>query len=493
MRSRATFGAVLLLAGVSALGAVRTTAVEAATRTRIPSVRLYKCVGSEITITNSNTDAVQNGGTPPTVSTRGHAYCVLQIIDYHWNNGLGATPGSVGLTVVSGFGGPGKVVGPLPATGSPGQGGVPNANWTGTAPQAPQPVVIDGRYSCLDSDPGTWSQNAKSGGSGFCTLVVRRAVKAAPPKPATATYACTGPQTTLFDNSNFGGVQNGGKPPTFFTSNAMFPGVFSWCLNSISTYHWNNGAGSKPGTIGLRQALLNFGAPAPFVRPQQATGSSGQGGAPNVNWTVNFPGPSNPVVIGGGYFCSDSGPATWSQNQQSGGNGFCKVYATPAYVTNFMLPSGFMVPQPAPPTGTPPSGQPPGGQSCSTNTYGLPIVFPNHAAPGGPSSVLLACGTKTANSFTGVLTPTGGVFTVPFGNCLNGSPPPTQPFITYGTGPGQVNPNACPNSIVAIPWSLVPGNPLALQITAPSVPGKYLVFVRTARGNLGTASILNVP
>ena len=107
--------------------------------------------------------------------------------------------------------------------------------------------------------------------------------------------------------------------------------------------------------------------------------------------------------------------------------------------------------------------------------------------------MLLACGTRAANSFTGLLAPTGGVFTVPYGNCLNGVPPPTQPFITYGTGPGQVNPNACPNSIQAIQWALVPGNPLALQITAPATTGKYLVFVRTARGDVGTASVLNVP
>jgi hypothetical protein len=320
--------------------------------------------------------------------------------------------------------------------------------------------------------------------------MVRRAVKASPPKPATPTYQCTGSQITLFDNSNFAGVQNGGKPPFFFTTNAMFPGVSTWCLNSITTYHWNNGAGSTPGKIGLRQALINLGVTAPFVAPQQATGSAGQGGAQNVNWTVNFPGASNPVVIGGGYFCSDSDPATWSQNALSGGNGFCIVQATPAYVTNFTLPGGFTVPQPAPPSGPPPA---PPAQNCSTNTYGLPIIFPNHTAPGGSSSVLLACGTKQANSFTGALTPTGGVFTVPYGNCLNGVPPPNQPFITYGTGPGEVNPNACPNSIQAIQWALTPGNPRALAITAPSTPGKYLVFVRTARGDLGTASVLNVP
>ncbi len=482
---------IVTAAGLLCAASLSPAVARGASKIAIP--RQYKCVGNDITLTNSNSDGVEDGGTAPTFSTHGRAYCVMQITDYHWNGGLGATPGTVGLTVVGGVGGKGSTIGPLAAVGSAGQGGAPDVNWTANVPQAPQPVVINGRYSCVDSDPATWSQNAKSKGQGFCTLVVKRAVKAKPPAPAMPTYACSGPQVTLFDDSNFGGVQNGGKQPAFFTTNAGYPGVSAWCLDSITTYHWNNGAGSTPGTIGLRRAGINIGAPAQFVAPQQATGSGGQGGAPDVNWTVNYPGSTNPVVISGAYFCQDSDPATWSQNQQSAGNGFCTVYATPAYVTNFTLPSGSSVPQPTPPSGPPPAAPAAGAQSCSSNTYGLPIVYPNHAAPGGTSSVLLACGTKTANSFAGALAPTGGVFTVPYGNCLNGVPPPSQPFITYGTGPGQVNPNACPNSIQPIPWAPVASNPLALQITAPTTPGQYLVFVRTVRGDLGTASVLNVP
>ena len=452
----------------------------------------YKCVGKQITITNSNTDAVSNGGTAPTFSTKGHAYCLLQISDYHWNDGQGATPGTVGLTVVSGTGTAGNTIGPFAATGSDGQGAVHNANWDAAIPQTPQPVVIKGSYSCLDSDPSTWAQNGKSGGAGFCTLTVQRAVKAKAPKPATPTYACQGSPVTLFDNSNGGGVSNGGKQPSIFTVNAAYPGVFTWCLNSITTYHWNNGQGSKPGKIGLRQALINIGAPNKFVAPQPATGSSGQGGAPNVNWTVNFSTQTNPVIISGGYFCQDSDPATWSQDQQSNGNGFCTVTATPAYVTNFTPPKGTPVSQPPPPTGNPPASSPPQGQACSTNTYGLPIIYPHQVAPGGQASVLLACGTKAPNNFAGALAPVGGAFTVPYGNCLNGVPPPSQPFITYGTGPGQVNPSFCPNSINPIPSSVDPTNPLALQITAPTQAGTYLVFVRTVRGDLGTTGTLVV-
>src|SRR5689334_19005387 len=83
--------------------------------------RQWKCVGKQFTITNSNTDAVENGGAPATFSTGGQTLCVLQIDDYHWNGGQGATPGTVGLTVVSGLGGARNTVGPLAAVGSAGQ------------------------------------------------------------------------------------------------------------------------------------------------------------------------------------------------------------------------------------------------------------------------------------------------------------------------------------------------------------------------------------
>jgi PKD repeat protein len=129
-------------------------------------------------------------------------------------------------------------------------------------------------------------------------------------------YRCSGGQVKLFDNSNGGGVQNGGKPPTFSTKGRPY------CLASITTYHWNNGLGKAPGAIALQ-------GPAGTVGPFNATGSSGQGGARNVNWTVNVPAGKS-VVIDGTYACRDSDPATWSQNQLSGGRGFCVVYGVPA-------------------------------------------------------------------------------------------------------------------------------------------------------------------
>ena len=242
MTTRTMDGRVGGVLAALVLAALVPTGTASAAKFALP--RQYKCVGQSITLTNSNTGAVQNGGTAPTFDTKGRAYCLLEMHDYHWNNGQGATPGTVGLTVVSGTGGKTNAIGPFAATGSDGQGGVHNANWDVSVPQAPAPVVIKGKYSCVDSDPATWAQNQQSNGQGFCTLVVQKAVKAKAPAPATPTYACQGSQVTLFDNSNGGAVQNGGKQPSVFTVNAAYPGVFTWCLNSIRTYHWNNGQGA---------------------------------------------------------------------------------------------------------------------------------------------------------------------------------------------------------------------------------------------------------
>lgn len=137
----------------------------------------YQCTGAATTLfDNGNVYAVQNGGTSPTFSTNGAAYCLVSVKTYHWNDAHGTSaPGRVGLKVSQGLGGAGNTLGPWQATGSPGQGGVPNAYWT-AVPAGAQPVVLNGTYSCVDSNPATWAQNGSSGGHGFCAVTVRRAV-----------------------------------------------------------------------------------------------------------------------------------------------------------------------------------------------------------------------------------------------------------------------------------------------------------------------------
>jgi PKD repeat protein len=132
--------------------------------------------------------------------------------------------------------------------------------------------------------------------------------------PLHASSGCSGTPVKVFDNSNKGGVANGGKAPTFSTNGK------SYCLASIVTYHWNNGRGKTPGTVGLTSSTMTASA--------TAMGSLGQSGARNVNWTGTFANPK-PVIINGTYSCVDSDPATWSQNPASAGKGFCVVYGVP--------------------------------------------------------------------------------------------------------------------------------------------------------------------
>jgi len=119
---------------------------------------------------NWNGDPVAGGGTPPSFGTAGKAYCVVSISTYHWNDGSGAGPGTIALEA-----GAGAALGPWKASGSSGQNAAPNVNWTATPGSAAKPVVIDGTYTCRGSDPASWSQNAASGGHGFCKVTVEPA------------------------------------------------------------------------------------------------------------------------------------------------------------------------------------------------------------------------------------------------------------------------------------------------------------------------------
>jgi len=105
-----------------------------------------------------NIMAVYNGPTAPTTLSINTPHLVTEIHDYHWNNAQGATPGTISLQDQNG-----KIYGPWQAVGTPGQGGVPNANWF----VYPNIVIPAGTYTVIDSDPSTWSQNTDSGGKGM--------------------------------------------------------------------------------------------------------------------------------------------------------------------------------------------------------------------------------------------------------------------------------------------------------------------------------------
>lgn len=101
--------------------------------------------------------AVYNGATSPTTFTINSSWLVTEIINYHWNNQQGRTPGTVGLRAADG-----TTYGPWQATGQPGQGGVPDAYWV----VKPNIVIPPGTYTVLDSEPSTWAQNQETGGRG---------------------------------------------------------------------------------------------------------------------------------------------------------------------------------------------------------------------------------------------------------------------------------------------------------------------------------------
>lgn len=102
---------------------------------------------------------VFNGAITPTTFTNSVPWTVTLIYTYHWNNEKGTTPlGTISLQAADG-----TVFGPWETTPMDGQGGVHNAFWAAS----PNITLPPGTYTVIDSDPGTWSQNDKTGGAGM--------------------------------------------------------------------------------------------------------------------------------------------------------------------------------------------------------------------------------------------------------------------------------------------------------------------------------------
>jgi hypothetical protein len=107
----------------------------------------------------------------------------------------------------------------------------------------------------------------------------------------------------MYTITSIGGAENGASKPTVFTI------VESWNVTEIKTYHWNNGKGVRPGTIGLKSSGgITYG-------PWQATGLPGQGGVADAYWVVS----PQVVIPAGTYTVIDSDPATWAKNNEDTG------------------------------------------------------------------------------------------------------------------------------------------------------------------------------
>jgi hypothetical protein len=124
---------------------------------------------------------------------------VTSVSTYHWDNGHGTPYAGMIYILVPHSGG--QVWAKAQAQGSPGQGGVPNANWTATF----NVTLSAGQWQIWDSSPTTWSYDAQSGGAGFAD-VEGNAASSSPPAPSRPcfhnTYSplemgpCSGPRGT---------------------------------------------------------------------------------------------------------------------------------------------------------------------------------------------------------------------------------------------------------------------------------------------------------
>jgi hypothetical protein len=122
--------------------------------------QMVDTAGAKTVFDNWNTGGVENEGESPTV-VFATPVRVTGISTYHFNNGTGATPGTVSLKAADG-----TAYGPWQCTGAEAQGGVANGSWVAS----PNTLVPAGSYVVIDSDPLSWSQNAESGGKGFTSI-----------------------------------------------------------------------------------------------------------------------------------------------------------------------------------------------------------------------------------------------------------------------------------------------------------------------------------
>jgi hypothetical protein len=111
---------------------------------------------------SGNVYGITKGAKAPTF-TLAKPGTVTEITDYHYIDGGGPTPGTIGLK-----GADGTVYGLWGTTGLDGQGGVKNAFWDAK----PNVDIPAGTYTVVDSDPGTWSTNSRAKGLGFSTVWV---------------------------------------------------------------------------------------------------------------------------------------------------------------------------------------------------------------------------------------------------------------------------------------------------------------------------------
>lgn len=119
--------------------------------------------GKEVEILNTmNIYGVQNQPTSLTQFTITKPHVITYVMTYHWNNGRGnQKAGFIGF-----YNDRGERFGSWQAKGTPGQGGVPNANWE----VFPNITIPPGTYTIVVSQEETWAQNSQSSGRGMAVV-----------------------------------------------------------------------------------------------------------------------------------------------------------------------------------------------------------------------------------------------------------------------------------------------------------------------------------
>ncbi|MFH2040115.1 MAG: hypothetical protein ABIJ65_11845 [Chloroflexota bacterium] len=128
----------------------------------------------------------------------------------------------------------------------------------------------------------------------------------------TATLAATSEDVVeqFFSVWSVVSAYNTATAPTVFTT------TNSWFVKEILTYHWNDGKGKEPGTIGLQAA------DGTLYRLWQTITREGSG-VVLVAWVVK----PNFILPPGTYTVLYSDPASWSQNEETGSAGMTRGYS----------------------------------------------------------------------------------------------------------------------------------------------------------------------
>ena len=225
------------------------------------------------------------------------------------------------------------------------------------------------------SAPSWWRRRNLASG-----LIVGLLCAAALVQGATATQTgpCSQPPQPywVFNGYNQCGVLNGAKPAVFHLAKPAN-------ITTIADYHWNNGAFTKAGKIGLQ-------APNGYVFGPYKAKNDNAG-----NWLATM----NITVPPGNYTVVDSTPSTWSQNPASGGRGFVRVFGT-------FVASAPPLPKPSgKPAGTTSTTATPSHPTCASSPPSTYLISPAKVAPGATTSFLLACGKSVSLGFQGAFAP----------------------------------------------------------------------------------------